>query len=149
MYLMCLFKLLYNTCMWYLIQHLASIKHIMIPWCVYIHCEVGKGNGFCRSTSALIWDSGIGTCVLSFLCLQISYHRYMQVNQQAGYTVTPSSLVSSYQLYWSDNFIQSGRRGLEKSRRTWSAKTSEAYCLSSHFTDDTYSVRFIDAGTVF
>ena len=82
--------------MWYLIQHLASIKHIMIPWCVYSYCEVGKGKGFCRSTSALICDnSGIGTCVPSFLCLHISYHRYMQVNQQADYTVTPSSHVSS------------------------------------------------------
>ena len=125
MYRVCLFKLLYNTCVWYLIQYLAPIKHIMIPWCVYLYCEVGKGNGFCRSTSALICDNGgIGTRVLSFLCLQISYHRYMLVNQQAHYTITPSSLVSSDQLYWSDNFILHGRRGLEKSRGTWSAKTS-------------------------
>ena len=92
----------------------------MIPWCVYLYCEVGKGNGFCRPTSALICDnSGIETCVLcSSLCLQISCHRYVLVNQQADYTATPSFLVSSDQLYWSDNFIQSARRGLEKSRGT-------------------------------
>ena len=73
MYRVCLFKLLYNTCMRYLIQHLASIKHVMIPWCVYFYCEVGKGNGFCRSTSAKIYDySEICTHVLPSLCLQIS-----------------------------------------------------------------------------
>ena len=127
MYRVSLFKLLYNTCMQYLIQHLAYIRHIMIPWCVYLYCEVGKGNGFCRPTSDLICDnSGIETCVLcSSLCLQISCHRYVLVNQQADYTATPSFLVSSDQLYWSDNFIQSARRGLEKSRGTWSAKTSK------------------------
>ena len=123
---MCLFKLVYNTRMRYLIQHLASVKHIMFPWCVYSCCEVGKGNGFCRSTSDLIYDNkGIGTCFLSSLFPQILYHPYALVNQQADYTVTPSFLVSSDQLYWSDNLIQSGRRGLEKSRGTWSAKTSK------------------------
>ena len=128
MYRVCLFKLLYNTCMRYFMQHLAFIKHIMIPWCVYSYCEVGKGNGFCTgsSTSALICDnSGIGTLVLPSLCLQIFWNRYVLVNQQADYTVTPSFLVSSDHLYWSDNFNQSGRRGLEKSRGTSSAKTSK------------------------
>ena len=111
---MCLFKLLYNTRTRYLIQYLASVKHIMIPWCVYSYCEVGKWNGFCRFTSDLICDNrGIGTCVLSSLCLQISYHRYAIVNQQADYTVTPSFLDNRDQLYWSDNLIQSGRWGLE------------------------------------
>ena len=86
-YRVCLFKLLYNTRMRYLIQHLASVKHIMIPWCVYSYCEVGKRNGFCRSTSDLICDNrGIGTCVLSSLCLQISFHSYALVNQQTDYT---------------------------------------------------------------
>ena len=148
---MCLFKLLYNTRMQYLIQHLASVKHIMIPWCVYSYCEVGKGNGFCRSSSDLICDNrGIGTCVLSSLCLQISYHRYALVNQQADYTVTPSFLVSSDQFYWSDNFIQSGRRGLEKSRSAWSAKTSKliVYHCVSLTTPVTSSVRFGSAGTL-
>ena len=148
---MCLYKLLYNTRMRNLIQHLASVKHIMIPWCVYSYCEVGKGYGFCRSTSDLICDnSGIGICVLSSLCLQISYHRYVLVNQRADYTVTPSFLVSSDQLYWSDNFIQSGRRGLEKSRGTWSAKTSNliVYHRVSLTTPVTSSVRFVAAGTL-
>ena len=72
----------------------------------------------------------------------------MLINQQADYTVTPSSLVCSDQLYWSDNFIQSGRRGLEKSRGPWSVKIFEAYCLSWRLTDDTNSVRFVDAGAV-
>ena len=148
---MCLFKLLYNTRMRYLIQHLASVKHIMFPWCVYSYCEVGKGNGFCRSTSDLICDNrGIGIGVLPSLCLQISYHRYALVNQQADYTVTPSFLVSSDQFYWSDNFIQSGRRGLEESRGTCIAKTSKriVYHRVSLTTSVTSSVRFVAAGTL-
>ena len=142
-YRVCLFKLLYNTRMRYLIQHLASVKHIMIPWCVYSYCEVGKGNGFCRSTSDLICDNrGIGTYVLSSLCLQISFHSYALVIQQTDYTqLHQVSLLAV--ISFIDQIISIKVVG-EVLRNLAVLGVLKAYCLSSRFTDDTsYQFRAI------
>ena len=62
------------------------------------------------------------------------------------YTVTQSFLTINDQLWWSDNFIQSGRQDLEKSRGTWMIKNFEVYCLLSRLTDGTGSNKQIPCG---
>ena len=83
---------------------------------------------------------------MSSLCLRISYHRYVQVNQQADYTVTPSVLVRV--ISFTDQIISFKVAGEVLRNLAALGVLKLRSLLSSRFTDDTNSVRFVAAGTL-